>query len=86
MLLTCQNVCAGFKRGIKISRIGCLMLGVFHNHNPSNLDSSDQQIRLCCDLNLNPDYESIDLPLEVDKRIQIAWITHNSLKNNGGNM
>ena len=40
-------------------------VGVFHNHNPSNLDSSDQQIRLCWDLNLNPDYESVDLPLEV---------------------
>ena len=61
-------------------------VGVFHNHNPSNLDLSDQRIRLCCDLNLNPDYESVDLPLEVDQRIQIAWITHNSLKNNGGNM
>ena len=33
-------------------------LVVFHNRNPSNLDSSDQQIRLCCDLNLNLDYES----------------------------
>ena len=31
---------------------------IFHNRNPSNLDSSDQQIRLCCDLNLNLDYES----------------------------
>ena len=63
------------------------LIGVFHNHNPSNLDSSDQQIRLCCDLNLNLDYESVDLPREVDQRIQIAWIfTHNSLKNNGGNM
>ena len=62
------------------------LLGVFHNHNLSNLDSSDQQIHLCCDLNLNPDYEFIDLPLEVDQQIQIAWITHNSLKNNGGNM
>ena len=61
-------------------------IGVFHNHNPSNLDSSDQQICLCCDLNLNPDYESVDLPQEVDQWIQIAWITHNSLKNNGGNM
>ena len=61
-------------------------VGVFHNHNPSNLGSSDQQIRLCCDLNLNPDYESVDLPIEVDQRIQIAWITHNSLKNNGDNM
>ena len=47
-------------------------VGVFHNHNPSNLDSSDQQIRLCCDLNLNLDYESVDLPLEVDQPIQIA--------------
>ena len=54
-------------------------LGVFHNHNLSNLDLSDQQIRLCCDLNLNLDYES------ADQRIQIAWITHTSLKNNGGN-
>ena len=44
-----------------------ITVGVFHNHNPSNLESSDQQI-------------------EVDQRIQIAWITHNSLKNNGGNM
>ena len=44
------------------------------------LDSSDQQIRLCCDFNLNLDYES------VDQWIQIAWITHNSFKNNGGNM
>ena len=61
-------------------------VGVFHNRNQSNLDSSDQQIRLCCDLNLNPDYKSVDLPREVDKRIQIARITHNSLKNNGGNM
>ena len=39
-------------------------LGVFHNHNPLNLDSSDQQIRLSCDLNLNQDYESIDLALK----------------------
>ena len=70
----------------QISSIPDDSLGVFHNHNPSNLDLSDQQIRLCCDLNLNPDYESIDLPIEVDQRIQIAWITHNSLKNNGGNM
>ena len=61
-------------------------LGVFHNRNLSNLDSSDQQIRLCCDLNLNLDYESVDLPLEVDQQIQIAWITHNSFKNNGRNM
>ena len=61
-------------------------LGVFHNHNPWYLDLSDQQIRLRCDLNLNLDYESADLPLKVDQRIQIAWITHNSLKNNGGNM
>ena len=61
-------------------------VGVFHNRNPSNLDSSDQQIRLCCDLNLNLDYESVDLPREVDQWIQIAWITHNSFKNNGGNM
>ena len=48
---------------------------------PANLcreavDASDQQIRLCCVLNLNLDYESV----------QIAWITHNSFKNNGGNM
>ena len=47
-------------------------VGVFHNHNPSNLDSSDQQIRLCCDLNLNLDFESVDLPLEVAQQIQIA--------------
>ena len=40
---------------------------VFHNRNPSNLDSSDQRIRLFCDLNLNLDYESVDLPLEVDQ-------------------
>ena len=25
-------------------------IGVFHNRNPSNLDSSDQRIRLFCDL------------------------------------
>ena len=42
-------------------------LGVFHNRNPSNLDSSDQRIRLFCDLNLNLDYESVDLPLEVEQ-------------------
>ena len=30
-------------------------LGIFHNRNPLNLDSSDQQIRLCCGLNLIPD-------------------------------
>ena len=32
---------------------GCeirLIVGVFHNRNPSNLDSSDQRIRLFCDL------------------------------------
>ena len=46
---------------------------VFHNRNPSNLDSSDQRIRLFCDLNL--DYESVDLPLKVDQRIQSPWIT-----------
>ena len=34
--------------------------------------SSDQQIRLCCDLNLNLHYES------VDQCIQIHWITQNS--------
>ena len=45
-------------------------LGVFHNRNPSNLDSSDQRILLCCDLNLNLDYESVDLPQEVDQQIQ----------------
>ena len=56
-----------------------ITLGVFHNHNASNLDSSDQRIRLFCDLNLNLDYESVDLPREVDQRIQIHWITHNSL-------
>ena len=61
-------------------------VGVFHNRNLSNLDLSDQQIRLCCDLNLNLDYESVDLPREVDQWIQIAWITHISFKNNGGNM
>ena len=54
-------------------------LGVFHNRNLSNLDSSDQRIRLFCDLNLNLDYESIDLPLEVDQQIQCPRITHNSL-------
>ena len=56
-------------------------VGVFHNRNPSNLDSSDQRIRLFCDLNLNLDYESVDLPLplEVDQPIQCPWITHNSL-------
>ena len=48
-------------------------VGIFHNRNPSNLDSSDQRIRLFCDLNLNLDYESVDLPL------QCPWITHNSL-------
>ena len=37
-------------------------LGVFHNHNLSNLDSTDSQIHLLCDKNLNPDYESVDLP------------------------
>ena len=58
---------------------GQYTLDVFHNRNPSNLDSSDQQIRLCCDLNLNLDYESVDLPLEVDQWIQIHWITQNSL-------
>ena len=56
-----------------------MSLGVFHNRNPSNLDSSDQRIRLCYDLNLNLDYESVDLPLKVDQRIQIHWITQNSL-------
>ena len=61
------------------SAVGSAPVGLFHNHSRSNLDLSDQQICLCCDLNLNPDYESIDLT-------QIAWITHNSLKNNGGNM
>ena len=55
------------------------ILGVFHNRNPSNLDSSDQWIRLFCDLNLNLDYESVDLPREVDQRIESPWITHNSL-------
>ena len=55
------------------------IVDVFHNHNPSNLDSSDQRIRLFCDLNLNLDYESVDLPLEVDQQIQCPWITHNSL-------
>ena len=56
------------------------MVGVFHNRNPSNLDSSDQRIHLFCDLNLNLDYESVDLPREVDQRIQSPpWITHNSL-------
>ena len=33
----------------------CDAIGVFYNRNSSNLDSSDQQIRLCCGLNLNPD-------------------------------
>ena len=61
-------------------------IGVFHNRNPSNLDSSDQWIHLFCDLNLNLDYESVDLPLEVDQQIQCPWITHNSLKNNCSNM
>ena len=55
------------------------IVGVFHNRNPSNLDSSDQRIRLFCDLNLNLDYESVDLPREVDQQIQCPWITHNSL-------
>ena len=36
------------------------------------LDSSDQRIRLFCDLNLNLDYESV-------QQIQCPWITHNSL-------
>ena len=54
-------------------------LGIFRNRNPSNLDSSDQRICLFCDLNLNLDYESVDLPLEVDQQIQCPWITHNSL-------
>ena len=63
------------------------ILGVFHNHNPSNLDSSDQQIRLLwCDLNPIPDYESVDLPSEVDQRIQIHWIMHNALQNNGSHL
>ena len=54
-------------------------LGIFHNHNPSNLDLSDQRIGLFCDLNLNLDYESVDLPLKVDQWIQSPWITYNSL-------
>ena len=76
----------GSKQIRRNSLIQCYMIGVFHNSNPLNLDSSDQQIRVCCDLNLNLDYESIDLPREVDQRIQIAWITNKSFKNNGGNM
>ena len=39
------------------TQYGHSVLGVFHNRNPSNLDSSDQRIRLFCDLNLNLDYE-----------------------------
>ena len=37
---------------------------------------------------LNPilDYESIDLPSEVDQWIQIHWITQNALQNNGGKL
>ena len=49
---------------------GVLTVFLFHNRNPLNLDSSDQRIRLFCDLNLNLDYESVDLPLEVDQQIQ----------------
>ena len=36
-LMTAANLCR-------------VAVGIFHNRNPSNLDSSDQQIRLCCDL------------------------------------
>ena len=36
-------------------------------------------------MNLNPNYESIDLPPEVDQRIQIHWITHNSLQKMAAN-
>ena len=56
-----------------------ILVGVFHNRNPSNLDSSDQRICLFCDLNLNLDYEAVDLHREVDQQIQSPWITHNSL-------
>ena len=48
------------------------LVGIFHNHNPLNLDSSDQQIHVWCDLNVNLDYESVDLPLEVDYK-KIRW-------------
>ena len=65
--------------GKLLSPLVLTTVGIFHNRNPSNLDSSDQQIRLCCDLNLNLDYESVDLPLEVDQWIQIHWITQISL-------
>ena len=45
----------------------------------SPVTNSDQQIGLCCDLNLILDCESVDLPREVDQWIQIHWITQNSL-------
>ena len=44
-------------RSSSATQYGHSVLGVFHNRNPSNLDSSDQRIRLFCDLNLNLDYE-----------------------------
>ena len=50
-----------------------MTVGVFHNHNPSNLDSSNQQIHLCWDLNLNLDYESVDIPQEVDSDSWDSW-------------
>ena len=37
-------------------------------------------------LNPNPDYESVDLPSEVDQRIHIHWITQNALQNNGAKL
>ena len=49
-------------------------VGVFHNRNPSNLDSSDQRIRLFCGVNLNLDYESVDLPLKVDQQISVLGL------------
>ena len=54
---------------------------IFHNHNPSNLDYSDQQIRLLCDLNLNPDYESVDLPLKVDMLFSYFFHSNNMVSN-----
>ena len=49
------------------------LVGVFHNRNPSNLDSSDQWIRLFCDLNLNLDYQS--------NNINKAYFTTKNLHN-----
>ena len=36
------NLCL---RPVAVCSSGADTIGVFHNHNPSNLDSSDQQIR-----------------------------------------